>query len=255
MSRWGAAIIGFSLASLTCTAATPATAVTGSTTIMTLNVHGSVDRAGSGNAGRPEAIVRDVVALATKYRPRIIALQELCLRQHVAVRARLAKLGYVSTMTYVNRSAGCNDPAGGNQSGVALYLKASKISWRTSAALPWGANGQGSIGRQPRRVLCASGKGWRDIACTTHLSPLDPDRGQQAAVAAAKVTGWAKGRKAAIAGDLNMGRAAAEAAFPRYQAAGYHVDHVLTLGSPALTAAVPVPSSDHPAVVVREESR
>ena len=91
--------------------------------VATLNIHGSVDRHGNGNAGKPKAVTRDVVALAKQYQPRVIALQELCLRQHRSIRPALAKLGYKATMTYVDVSAGCNDKARGNKAGIAVYLK------------------------------------------------------------------------------------------------------------------------------------
>lgn len=218
--------------------------------VATLNIHGSVDRNGNGNAGKPEAVTRDVVALAKQYQPRVIALQELCLRQHRSIKPALAKLGYAATMAYVDVSGGCNDKAKGNKAGIAVYLKTSKISWRKSAALPWGKNAAGTTGRQPRRVLCAQGKDWREIVCTTHLAPSDPDRAAQAAKARSVIAGWAKKTPIVLAGDLNMSEAAASAAFPGLGIAGHRIDWALTHDRVALIAAAPVPSSDHPVVVV-----
>lgn len=219
-------------------------------TVITLNAHGSVDRNGNGNAGDPAAVTRDVVALAKRYNPRVIALQELCLRQHKVIRAELAKLGYASTMTYADTSRGCNDPGGSNEAGVALYLKTSDIEWRSSHALPWGQNPVGTVGRQPRRIVCARGDEWLETVCTTHLTPGDPDRAAQAAEAARKVASWAAPAATVIAGDFNQSASSVAQHFPTFRSAGVRIDHVLSSGSATLLGSEEVPSSDHPAVIV-----
>ena len=53
-----------------------------------------------------------------------------------------------------------------------------------------------------------------------------------------------------LAGDLNMSQAAASAAFPGLNIAGHRIDWALAHDRVALVAAAPVPSSDHPVVVV-----
>lgn len=217
-------------------------------TVVTLNVHGSEDRYGDGNGGDPTAVKADVLRLVKTQRPDVVALQELCYRQHRAIRASLAKLGYSATMTYSRQSGGCNDPAGANQFGNALYIKGA-ISWRASHALPWGKNPAGTPGVEARRMLCATRKDWRQIVCTTHLATRNPDRANQAIEVERVATKWAAGRPYVLAADMNMTEQLTEDAFGM-DLAGRSIDWVVAR-SVSLVAVVAAPSSDHPAIVAR----
>ena len=218
-------------------------------TIVTLNAHGSVDSKGGGNAGNPAPVKRDVLALAEKYKPDVIALQELCLRQHEVIKDALSGLGYVSTMTYARGSAGCNDKANGNHFGNALYIKAPSLAWRNSVELPWGENAVGTTGREPRRLLCARAD--VDTICVTHLSPSNPDRANQLVRVRSQLAAWGAGRFVHIAGDWNMNATNLSAGLPSYSIAGYKIDLIATTRSATLVATEAVPSSDHLAVVVQ----
>lgn len=223
------------------------------TTVMTWNVHGSKDRAGNGNGGDPAKLLPELLATVRKYRPAVIALQELCHRQHRKFRAELAKLGYQATMTHVTRSAGCNDTRNGsNIAGNALYLRTASIAWRSSAALPWGGNAVGTVGRQARRIVAARLPGSPVVYAVTHLSPGNPDNTDQFCKALSVAQGWAKGAPVVLLGDLNRSAAAALEVSPAgWAAAGNTVDQVLlSSGSAKLRAVVKSKASDHPQVLV-----
>lgn len=214
--------------------------------VMTLNVHGGLDREGSGNRGRTTNVSADVLALVDKHQPTVIALQELCGRQYRDLRSKLARLGYSGAFTNTQRSSGCHDRAHGNQFGNGIFVLG-HIGTRYVWALPWGANARGVTGRQPRRLLCVKpvGQSWR--ACVTHLSPHDPDVSRQAAKVVGAISRW--GGRVIVAGDLNLSAAWVGRLFPGRQSAGVGIDHVLSSGAVAVVAVEPVPSSDHPALV------
>ena len=221
-------------------------------TVMTWNVHGSKDRAGAGNGGDPAKLLPELLATVRKYKPSVIALQELCHRQHRKFRAELAKLGYQATMTHVDKSSGCNDKKEGNISGNSLYLRTASIAWRSSAALPWGINPVGTVGRQPRRVVAARMAGSPVVYGGVHLSPGDPDNTAQLRKALTSVQGWAKGAPVVLLGDLNRSGASAVALCPAgWTATGNTVDQVLlSSGSAKVRAVIKSKASDHPQVLV-----
>lgn len=222
-------------------------------TVMTWNVHGSKDRAGKGNGGDPAKLLPELLATVRKYRPAVIALQELCHRQHRKFRAELAKLGYQATMTHITQSSGCNDTRNGsNIAGNALYLRTSSIVWRSSAALPWGGNAVGTVGRQARRIVAARLPGSPVVYAATHLSPGNPDNADQLRQTLAVVQGWSKGAPVVLLGDLNRSAAAALELSPAgWTAAGNTVDQVLlSSGTAKLRAVVKSKASDHPQVLV-----
>lgn len=224
----------------------PAPAPVVGMTVITLNVHGGLDRKGGGNRGVPTKVTADVLALVALHEPTVVALQELCGRQYRDLRTKLAKLGYSGAFTNTKASTGCNDRARGNQSGNGIFIKGS-IQTRYVWALPWGANAKGVTGRQPRRLLCVKpvGETWR--ACVTHLSPHAPDVLNQAAKVASSIDRWAG--RVILAGDFNLTSKWIGRMFPGYSAAGADIDHVITTGAVEVTAVDPVRSSDHPAVV------
>lgn len=217
-------------------------------TVTTLNVHGSRDRHGGGNGGAVTAMRADILRIVKERKPDVIALQELCYRQHRALRTSLAALGYSATMTYTRRTSGCNDRARGNRFGNALYVKG-PIKWRASHSLPWGASRVGSTGREPRRVLCAEVAGWGRLVCTTHLSPTDPDRANQARTVKRVVDVWAKGKPYVVAADFNQYRAPVLKWFGG-TVSGQGIDLVVS-DRARLAGVDEVPSSDHPAVTVK----
>lgn len=214
--------------------------------VMTLNVHGGLDRQGGGNRGRPTNVTADVLTLVALHQPTVIALQELCGRQYRDLRTKLARLGYSGTFTNTQASAGCNDRSRGNQFGNGIFIRG-RIQTRYVWALPWGANAKGVTGRQPRRLLCVKpvGATWR--ACVTHLSPHDPDVSRQAAKVVSSISRW--GGRVIVAGDLNLSAKWVGRLFPGYDSAGADIDHVLSTGAVEVAAIESVPSSDHPAVV------
>lgn len=224
----------------------PAAPAVTAITVMTLNVHGGLDREGGGNRGKTTAVAADVVALVVRHRPTMIALQELCGSQYRALRTKLAKLGYSGTFTNIQKATGCNDKARGNQSGNGIFIKG-KIQTRYVWALPWGANAKGVTGRQPRRLLCVKplGETWR--ACVTHLSPHAPDVLNQAARVAQAIDRWSG--RVIVAGDFNLSSKWVGRSFPGYASDGADIDHLVTTGAVEVTAVDPVRSSDHPAVV------
>lgn len=218
--------------------------------VMTWNVHGSVDRNGNGNAGSPEKLLPDLLDTVVMYKPDVIGLQELCYKQHRTFKAKLAKLGYLSTMTYVNESGGCNDKAEGNKSGNALYLKTSSIEWRSSAALPYGKNPVGSVGRQPRRILGARMKGSPFVFCVTHLSPGDPDNAEQIKKCVSVVGKWQTKNKVVLFGDFNMNATKLNSYLPGYFIDGHTIDLVSSTNLCATKYLFDKQSSDHPQVLV-----
>lgn len=214
--------------------------------VMTLNVHGGLDRHGDGNQGNPARMSADVLALVALHHPDVVALQELCGRQYRALRTKLARLGYGGAFTNTQRSSGCHDRARGNQFGNGIFIKG-RIGTRYVWALPWGQNAKGVTGRQPRRLLCVNpaGETWR--ACVTHLSPHAPDVLNQASTVAGAIGRW-QGR-VILAGDFNLSAKWIGREFPGYSSAGADIDHIVTTGSVEVVAVQAVPSSDHPAVV------
>lgn len=214
--------------------------------VLTLNVHGGLDRKGGGNLGNPARVSVDVLALVARHQPTVIALQELCGRQYRDLRTKLGRLGYSGTFTNTQRATGCNDRARGNQSGNGIFIKG-RIQTRYVWSLPWGANARGVTGRQPRRLLCVKplGQSWR--ACVTHLSPHDPDVSRQAAKVVSSISRW--GGRVIVAGDLNLSAKWVRRLFPGYSAAGADIDHIVSTRPVEVSAVEAVPSSDHPAVV------
>lgn len=220
--------------------------------VMTWNVHGSLDRAGNGNGGNPAKLLPELLATAEAHKPDAIGLQELCYRQHLVFRTELAKRGYrATTMTYVDPSGGCNDAKGGNKNGNALYLRTSSTSptWRGSAALPYGKNAPGTPGIQPRRIVGARMEGGKTF-CVTHLSPGDPDRGEQMAKCLTVMKSWGALSGMVLLGDFNMSAASALAFLPGWNVAGNTIDLVLSQSPVALHAVVASAASDHPQVLV-----
>ena len=232
--------------------ATPACAVPtpppATAPVVTLNTYGAF-----GNKGATAPVVADVLALVKAHRPVVIALQELCARQKIAIDKVLKPLGYVSTFTTLTRLAQCNDKSGGNRYGLALYTKGAYTA-RARYALPWGANAPGKANRGPRALLCVNTKaiGPKPVrVCTTHLATVDPDRARQLA-AVAKIS--AKWTNPLILADFNLGTPTVRKSFPgRIMAdarvttdGGSYLDGVV--GSVTATAK-PISSSDHHAVI------
>ena len=218
-------------------------------TVMTWNVHGSVDRNGDGNAGEPKNLLKELLATAKAYKHTVIGLQELCYKQHRKFRTELNKLGYISTMTYVTESGGCNDKGEWNKSGNALYLLTSKVDWRSSTALPWGKN-SGTPGIQPRRILAARMKGSTKTFCVTHLGPGDPDRGEQAAKCREVMLKWDKLSDLILLGDFNMNAQSMATYFPEFYFFGNTIDLVGATTTTGVRAVVPSIYSDHSQVLV-----
>lgn len=214
--------------------------------VMTLNVHGGLDTNGGGNAGAPAAVLADILTLVERHHPDVIALQELCHRQHRAIRRALRALGYEAAFTTAHRSKGCHDKAHGNRAGVGLYVRGD-IAGRASWSLPWGASDVGDRGRQPRRILCARVSGWDERVCATHLSPSDPDKARQVAKVGRILARW---DHVILAGDLNMSAGRVATDLPGYSAAGGRIDHVVASSPVELVAIEDAPSSDHDAVLV-----
>ncbi len=214
--------------------------------VMTLNVHGGLDRQGGGNRGRPTNVTADVLTLVALHQPTVIALQELCGRQYRDLRTKLSRLGYAGTFTNTQASAGCSDRARGNQFGNGIFIKGA-IQTRYVWALPWGANAKGVTGRQPRRLLCVKpiGETWR--ACVTHLSPHAPDVTRQAAKVVSAIARW--GGRVIVAGDFNLSPKWIGRTFPGYSDAGEGIDHVISSTAATVVAVEHVPSSDHDALV------
>ncbi len=228
----------------------PADSAPVSVNVITFNVHGSVDRHGGGNAGSPTKINADVIALVKKYSPAAIGLEELCLKQHRSLRAKLAELGYVSSMTYARKSGGCNDSAKGNYFGNAIYLKASGFAWRDSINLPWGKSPVGSTGRENRKLICGRGVRWGWKFCATHTSPSEPDRTNQISKVYAQSGAWANGMTIAIAGDWNISASELKTKMPGRIIAGSGIDLISSTIPVRFIAAEAQVSSDHPAVIV-----
>lgn len=213
-------------------AATPTPAV-----VMTLNV------AGGQNRGNPSRVTRDVLAVVNRERPDIIGLQEVCHRQHRDLRAKLAKLGYRATHTTTLRSGRCNDKAQGNRFGNSLFVRGGFQS-RARTRLPWGANPAGTVGREPRAMVCVTTSGTR--VCNVHIGPRTPDRDRQIATVAAAVQGY---DDVILLGDWNAWPGQVRRHMPRLRTATEGIDHVFsTRAGQART--YHVPSSDHDAVVV-----
>lgn len=241
------ALAGAVLAILPMAPATQAEAAPSPPSIVTitLNVHGSKDRHGRGNGGNPKPVVRDILALVKAHNPDVIGVQEVCHRQHRAVRAELARLGYRATMTYTRASAGCDDRSKGNKFGNALYLKATKLTWRKSYALPKPINPEGTTGREPRRLLCARAtlKGAIWTSCVTHIGPHDPDLTRQANRVSEIVTSL-PGNVNAM-GDWNSKSPKVKVPYR----AGKGIDFVFSNRPVSLVTVADVPSSDHGAVI------
>ena len=229
-----------------CAVPTPPPATTAP--VMTLNTYGAF-----GNKGATAPVVADVLALVKAHRPVVIALQELCARQKIAIDKVLKPLGYVSTFTTLTRLAQCNDKSGGNRYGLALYTKGAYTA-RARYALPWGANAPGKSNRGPRALLCVNTKAIGPTprrVCTMHAATVDPDRANQIA-ATNRIS--AKWTNPIILADFNLGTPTVRKSFPgRIMAdarvttdGGSYLDGVV--GSVTATAK-PVASSDHHAVI------
>lgn len=229
-----------------CAVPTPPPATTAP--VMTLNTYGAF-----GNKGATAPVVADVLALVKANAPKVIALQELCGRQKIALDKVLKPLGYVSTFTALTSLAQCNDAAKGNKYGLAIYTKGAYTA-RARYALPWGANAPGKSNRGPRALLCVNTKaiGPKPVrVCTTHLATVDPDRANQLA-ATNRIS--AKWNSPIILADFNLGTPTVRKSFPgRIMAdarvttdGGSYLDGVV--GS-VTAAAKPIASSDHHAVI------
>ncbi len=235
--------------SLAGAAPAPAQAAVTPMTVMTLNVHGSVDHNGNGNAGATKAITADVLSLISGYHPTAMVFQEMCGTQYRDLRTKLATLGYAGAYSTARASGGCNDAANDNQFGTATLFLGS-VGWKSTWALPWGDNPVGSSGREARRLLCSqpSGQSWR--ICVIHLAPgvtADmPDNLNQATEVNRIVTPYLTS-KLIIAGDFNEKPAVVAQRFPRFIDAGPNIDHIVANSTVTVGATVAVASSDHPA--------
>lgn len=209
------------------------------TVVMTLNVHGGTDSKGGGNHGQTAPVTKDVMALVTTNEPAVIGFQEMCARQYRALRSRLSKLGYSGAFTSTQKTNGCK-----GSSGNAIFIKG-KIQTKYVWSLPWGKNPKGTVGRQPRKLLCVKPVGQTLRACVTHLSPHAPDVLDQATKVAESIGRWSG--KVILTGDFNLNPKWVARQFPSLYAVGPDIDHVLSTVPVQLGATVTVASSDHPA--------
>jgi endonuclease/exonuclease/phosphatase family metal-dependent hydrolase len=208
---------------------------------------------GHGEVGKRPATVVEIVR---ESEPTIIALQETCYTQYLAIEAQIESLGYHAIHIPVHRSGSCHDRTYDNRWGNALFIKTDEpVTDSTRYALPWGRNPKGSFARQPRAMVCATTEldDREARICSVHTTPRDPDKRDQIdRVASILEPVVAQDTLTVLAGDFNS------QIYPPKDLeflqsgsradttdSGKHLDWVLATEPVEVIAIVPTNLSDH----------